>query len=66
VSHRNIGIEDVRLLLVYDFISLFLRTSCHQRCFETVNETTHKIHNFILKLHNTKFYVVSLVVYMMK
>jgi hypothetical protein len=28
------------------FISLFPRLSCHQKCFETVNETTPKIYDF--------------------
>jgi hypothetical protein len=48
-----------------DFISLFPSMSCHLKCFETVNETT-KMHDFILRFHNTKFYFVSLVVYGMK
>jgi hypothetical protein len=48
------------------FISLFLRMSCHQKCFETLNEITYKIYDFILEFHNTKFYVVSLVSYVMK
>jgi hypothetical protein len=34
--------------------------------FKTVNETTPKIHDFILKFHNTKFYIVMLVVYEIK
>jgi hypothetical protein len=51
---------------VQDFISLFPRVSCHEKYFETVNETTHKIHDFILKFNNTKFFVVSLVVYAVK
>jgi hypothetical protein len=45
---------------------LFSRMSCHQKCFETVNETTHKIYGFILQFHNTKFYVVTLIVYVIK
>jgi hypothetical protein len=45
------------------FISLFPRISCYLKCFETVNKTTPKIHNFILEFLDTKFYVVSLVVY---
>jgi hypothetical protein len=63
--------KGIRLLPMEDFISLFLRMPCHQKCFETVNETTPKMHDFILEFHNTKFYVVplvvvSLVVYEMK
>jgi hypothetical protein len=53
----------VRLLPVQDFISLFLRMSCYQKCFETVKKITHKIHDFILEFHNIKFYVVPLVIY---
>jgi hypothetical protein len=48
------------------FISLFLRMSCHQKYFETINETIFKIYDFILKFHNTIFYVVPLVIYGMK
>jgi hypothetical protein len=48
------------------FISLFLRMSCHLKCFETINETMPKIHDFILEFLNTKFYVVPLVAYEMK
>jgi hypothetical protein len=51
---------------VQDFISLFPIVSCHEKYFETVNETTYKIHDFILKFNNTKFFVVSLVVYAVK
>jgi hypothetical protein len=40
--------------------------SCHLKCFQTVNETTPKMHDFILEFYNTKFYVVPLVVYEMK
>jgi hypothetical protein len=47
-------------------ISLFPRILCHQKYFKTVNQTTHKIHSFILDFHNTKLYVISLVVYVMK
>jgi hypothetical protein len=39
---------------------------CHLKCFETVDETTPKIYDFILKFHSTKFYVVSLVIYEIK
>jgi hypothetical protein len=49
-----------------DFISLFLIIPCHQKCFETINETTPKMHDFILEFHNTRFYVVPLGVYGMK
>jgi hypothetical protein len=49
-----------------NFISLFLRMLCHLKYFETINETTPKIYDFILKFNNIKFYVVSLVVYVMK
>jgi hypothetical protein len=45
-----------------DFISLFLRIPCHLKCFEIVNDVTHKMYDFILEFHNTKFYFVSLVV----
>jgi hypothetical protein len=48
------------------FILLFPRISYHLKYFETINETSPKLHDFILKFHNTKFYVVSLVVYVMK
>ncbi len=34
--------------------------------FEIVNETTPKIHDFILEFHNTKFYIISLVIYGIK
>jgi hypothetical protein len=51
---------------VQDFILLFPRVSCHQKCFETVNEITLKMHDFILEFHNTNFYVVPLVVYVIK
>jgi hypothetical protein len=54
------------LLQMGDFISLFTRMSCHQICFETVNKTTLKIHTFILEFHNTKFYIVLLIVYEIK
>jgi hypothetical protein len=47
-------------------ILLFLGMSCHQKYFKIVNKITPKIHNFILEFHNTKLYVVSLVVYEMK
>jgi hypothetical protein len=45
--------------------SLFLRMTCHLKCFKTANKTTYKMHDFILDSHshNTKFYVVSLVIY---
>jgi hypothetical protein len=56
----------IRLLLVQDFILLFIRMSYHQKYFETVNKIIHKIHNFILEFYNTKLYVVLLVVYVMK
>jgi hypothetical protein len=42
-----------------DFISLFSKMSYHIKCFKTVNETTPKM------FHNTKFYVVTLIVYEM-
>jgi hypothetical protein len=58
--------QHIRLLPVQDFISLFPRVSCHQKCFETKNETTLKMHDFILKFYNTNFYVVPLVVYVIK
>jgi hypothetical protein len=54
------------LLPMQVFISLFLSTPCHQNYFETVIETTHKIYYFILEFHNTKLYIISLVVYMLK
>jgi hypothetical protein len=49
-----------------NFISLFSRMSFYLKCFETINETTYKIYDFILKFHNIKFYVVSLVASGMK
>jgi hypothetical protein len=49
-----------------DFILLFSEISCHLKYFETVNKTTHKIHDFILEFYNTKFYFISLVFYEMK
>jgi hypothetical protein len=55
-----------RLFAMEDFISLFLSMPYHLKCFETTNETTPKIHDFILEFHNTKFYFVSLVIYMIK
>jgi hypothetical protein len=57
---------NVRLFPLEDFISVFPSMPCHLKCFETVNKTTPKIHDFILKFHNTKFYFVLLVVYEMK
>jgi hypothetical protein len=42
-----------------NFISLFLRIICHLKYFETVNETTSKIYDFILEFDNTKFYVLK-------
>jgi hypothetical protein len=48
------------------FISLFPRLPCHLKYFENVNETTPKMHDFILEFHSTKFYVVSLIIYGMK
>jgi hypothetical protein len=49
-----------------DFISLFLRITCHLKYFEIINETTPKMHDFILEFHNIKLYFVSLVIYGMK
>jgi hypothetical protein len=54
--------QTLRLLLLEDLISLF----CHLKCFETVIETTSKRYDFILEFYNTKFYVVPLIVYVMK
>jgi hypothetical protein len=45
-----------------DFILMFSRMSCHLKCFETIDETTPKINDFILEFHNTKFYFL-LVIY---
>jgi hypothetical protein len=56
----------VRLFLMEYFILLFLRILCHLKCFKIVNETTAKIHDFILEFRTTKLYVVPLVVYRMK
>jgi hypothetical protein len=56
----------IRLLPMKYFISLFSRIPCYQKCFETINEITHKIHDFILEFHNTVLYVVPLVIYGMK
>jgi hypothetical protein len=41
---------------------MFSRMSCHLKCFETIDETTPKINDFILQFHNTKFYFL-LVIY---
>jgi hypothetical protein len=49
------------LLIMKNFILLVLRMSC-----QTTNETIPKIHNFILKFHNVKFYFISVVVYEIK
>jgi hypothetical protein len=49
-----------------DFISLFSSLPYHLKYFQTANETTHKMHDFILEFHNTKLYFVLLVVYRMK
>jgi hypothetical protein len=38
---------------------------CHIKYFEIINETTTKIHDFILEFYNTKFYFISLVIYVM-
>jgi hypothetical protein len=51
---------------VQDFILLFPRVTSHQKHYETINETTFKMHGFILEFHNTNFYVVPLVVDMIK
>jgi hypothetical protein len=56
----------LRLFPVQDFISLFPKMPYHQKCLETVNETTPKMHGFILEFHKTKFYVVPLIVYVIK
>jgi hypothetical protein len=48
------------------FILLFQRILCHQKYFKIISETTHKIHDFMLEFRNTKFYIVSLVVYRME
>jgi hypothetical protein len=60
------GNGSIRLLLVQDFILLFIRMSYHQKYFETVNKIIYKIHDFILEFYNSKLYVVLLVVYVMK
>jgi hypothetical protein len=49
-----------------DFISLFSSMPCDLKYFETANETTPKMHDFILELHSIKFDFISLVVYGMK
>jgi hypothetical protein len=66
ITYRWSLLQFLRLLPVQDFISLFSRVSCHQKYFEIINETTLKMHDFILEFHNTNFYVVSLVVYVIK
>jgi hypothetical protein len=38
-----------------NFILIFLRMSCHVKCFETANKTTPKMNNFILEFYNTNF-----------
>jgi hypothetical protein len=48
------------------FYFVVSRVSCHLKCFKMVNETTHKMNDFILEFHNIKFYFVSLVIYVMK
>jgi hypothetical protein len=58
--------KGVKLLPIEDFISLFSKMTCHLKYFETVNKTTYKMHDFIVELHNTKFYIVLLVVFEMK
>jgi hypothetical protein len=57
---------NVRLFPMEDFILFFPCMTCHQKCFETTNETTSKIHDLILEFHNTKFYFILLIVYEMK
>jgi hypothetical protein len=42
------------------------KNACHLKCFKIINETIPKMHDFILEFYNTKFYVVTLVVYKMK
>jgi hypothetical protein len=54
------------LVPMEDFISLFSRMSCHLKYFEILNETTTKMHDFILEFHSTKFYFVLLVFYGIK
>jgi hypothetical protein len=49
-----------------DLILLIPSMPYHLKCFQTVNETTPKMHDFILEFHNIKFYFISLVVYEMK
>jgi hypothetical protein len=48
----------VRLLLIDDFISLFLSMWCDLIFLKIANKTTSKIHDFILEFHNIKFYFI--------
>jgi hypothetical protein len=49
----------IRLLSMENYISLFLRITCHLKYFKTVNKTISKIYDFILEFDNTKFYVLK-------
>jgi hypothetical protein len=63
----DIHLKNIRLASTNGgFHSIIFKNVNHLKYFETANETNHKIHDFILKFYNTKFYFVLLVVYRMK
>jgi hypothetical protein len=41
-----------------NFISLFPSMLCHLKCFETANQTTPKMHDFILEFHNIIYFIL--------
>jgi hypothetical protein len=48
------------------FYFIVSKMICHQKYFEIINGTTTKIYGFILEFHNTKFYVILLIIYVIK
>jgi hypothetical protein len=61
------------MLVWYSFLCMVLailfhcfQMSCHLQYFKIVNETSPKMHDFILEFHITKFYIDPLVVYKIK
>jgi hypothetical protein len=57
---------DARATLSARFHFIVFKSVMYQKYFEIVNETTLKIHSFILEFYNTNFYIVPLVVYVIK
>jgi hypothetical protein len=49
-SFKILAYINISLLPMKDFISLFLRMTCHQKYFKTVNKTITKMHDFIFRV----------------